>query len=442
MENILSLRQKRAELGKAMSAAVADPEKYEAAVKEFTEHEGLLARTEDAHRREAALAAEALAVATSTPAPLAAVSTTTLRPTPGLESPEGPMKFKNLGEQLLAVRAAMDPSQAPGMRKVDRRLAPLAAPTGASESINADGAFLVQQDFMEGIFSRSYQTGEILKRVTRIQVGGNGFGFNAVDETARTTGNRFGGVQGFWIGEGNAPTSSRPKFRQGQLRMKKLGALFYATDELLSDATALGSFASMALEQELKFLAELSIFSGAGAGQPLGILNSPALVTQAAEGGQAATTINTQNVLKMWGRLWAPSRDKAIWVVNQDCLQQLGQLVLGGNATGVGQPLMIQPGQFGNAGPFGQMMSIPVIPLEYCSTLGVVGDIMLLDLSQYLLADKGEPQSAVSIHVNFTSDETVFRFIYRLDGQPMWQNVLTPLNGTNTLSPFIALAAR
>ncbi len=87
-------------------------------------------------------------------------------------------------------------------------------------------------------------------------------------------------------------------------------------------------------------------------------------------------------------------------------------------------------------------MGRPVIPLEYCATLGTVGDIMLADWSQYAVIDKGAIQSASSMHVQFTTDEMAFRFTYRIDGQPTWDSALTPFKGSDTQSPFIKLATR
>ena len=88
------------------------------------------------------------------------------------------------------------------------------------------------------------------------------------------------------------------------------------------------------------------------------------------------------------------------------------------------------------------MFGRPIVPLEQCSSLGAVGDIILGDMSQYLLIDKGGINSASSIHVRFLYDESVFRFIYRVDGQPIWNKPITPYKGSNTLSPFVTLAAR
>ena len=68
--------------------------------------------------------------------------------------------------------------------------------------------------------------------------------------------------------------------------------------------------------------------------------------------------------------------------------------------------------------------------------------MILGDFSQYLLIDKGGINAASSIHVRFLYDESVFRFIYRVDGQPIWNKPITPYKGSNTLSPFVALAKR
>jgi hypothetical protein len=81
-------------------------------------------------------------------------------------------------------------------------------------------------------------------------------------------------------------------------------------------------------------------------------------------------------------------------------------------------------------------------PIEYCSTVGTEGDIVLADPSQYTIIEKGDIQYATSIHVAFLTDEQAFRFIYRVDGQPVDDKPITPFKGTNKQSPFITLATR
>jgi len=67
---------------------------------------------------------------------------------------------------------------------------------------------------------------------------------------------------------------------------------------------------------------------------------------------------------------------------------------------------------------------------------------MLVDLSQYILIDKaGGIDIASSIHLKFDTDEVAFRAIFRCNGQPKWTAALTPFKGSNTLSPFVAVAS-
>jgi HK97 family phage major capsid protein len=106
-----------------------------------------------------------------------------------------------------------------------------------------------------------------------------------------------------------------------------------------------------------------------------------------------------------------------------------------------GSPIYMPPGGL-SASPYGTLFGRPMLPIEQASTVGTVGDILLLDPTQYIMGDKGGMQSASSVHVRFIYDESVYRFTLRTDGQPLWNSALTPAKGSNTLSPFVALATR
>lgn len=355
----------------------------------------------------------------------------------GDETGNDPNRFKNFGDQLQAVyRAASEGSS--GI-PIDQRL--VRAPSGSSEGSPGDGGFLVQTDFAEGIIARAYEMGAVSSRIIRIPIsaGSNGVKINGIDETSRANGSRWGGVQLYWQGEADARVGSRPKFRQIELDLKKLTGLWYATDELLQDTTALTAIANQAFSEEFMFAIEDSVYRGTGAGMPLGFLNSPCKITVAKEKGQAAGTIVYENILNMWSRMWARSRTSSIWTINQDCEPQLFALnqVIG---TG-GVPVYLPPNGISGQS-YGTLFGRPVIALEYNEALGTEGDICLCDFSQYLMADKGGVQAASSMHVRFLYDEQVFRFTYRADGEPAWHAALTPYKGTATKSPFITLATR
>lgn len=351
--------------------------------------------------------------------------------------------FGSLGEQLQAIYSASIHRHRP----YDARLkyetwTEHLAPSGASEGAPSDGGFLVQKDFSAELIRRTYEIGSVLSRVRSIPISANsnGLRINAIDETSRVNGSRWGGVQVFWQNEADTPTAKKPKFRQMELNLKKLIGIAYATDELLMDAAALEAVFMEAFSEEMSFTIEDGIFNGTGSGQLLGILNSGALVKVATESGQATKTILKENLDKMWSRAWGRGRLNSVWYINQDIEPQLFSLSQVVGTAGV--PVYMPPGGL-SASPYATLYGRPVIPVEYMATLGTVGDIVLFDPSQYLMIDKGKMQSASSIHVRFINDETTFRFVYRTDGQPIWYLPLTPKSGSaNTLSPYVALASR
>jgi len=195
-----------------------------------------------------------------------------------------------------------------------------------------------------------------------------------------------------------------------------------------------------AFAEEFAWLLDDAILNGTGAGQPLGIMQSPALVSVAIETGQATDTVVWQNVSKMWSRLWSRSKSNAVWLINQDIEPQLYSMSL---AVGTGGVPVYMPAGGASGAPYGTLFGRPVLEVEQTATLGGVGDIVLADLSQYLMIEKGGVESASSIHVKFETDQTTFRFVMRVDGQPAWNAALTPATGSgNTLSPFVTLATR
>lgn len=315
------------------------------------------------------------------------------------------------------------------------------APTGAGEVDPTGGGFLVQTDFAEAIFMLAHDMGEIFGRVNQIPISANanGLKINAVDETSRATGSRWGGVQSYWAGEGTQPSASKPKFRRVEFDLKKLMSLMWITDELLQDSTALTSIAGQAFSEEVMFMTEDAIWEGTGAGQPLGIVNAPATIAVAKVNGQTNGTIVKENLDSIWARCWARSRKNSVWLINQDCEPQLNQL---NQAVGTGGQLVYLPPGGLSAAPYASLYGRPVIATEYNAALGTPGDIALVDLSQYTLIDKGGVQAASSMHVAFLTDEQVFRITYRVDGKPMWVAAMQPFKGSLTKSPFVTIAQR
>jgi HK97 family phage major capsid protein len=330
-----------------------------------------------------------------------------------------------------------------------------------NEAVPNEGGFLVGADVSEKIYQRTYLTGEITRRCQRqpISANSNRMKLRIVDEDSRADGSRMGGVLAFWANEADTFMATKPRFREIELFLNKLTALVFATDELLNDAPALEAWIMNNLPTELSFRVEDALFLGTGAGQPAGIFNSAAFLSLSP--GGTANVVTGADVEAMWARFWHPglknsiasysstnltggnvgSLPAAAWFIDQSVIPQLFSMQVG---TGNGPAVILlyhPPGGNPLYGPYGELLGLPVIPTEHNAVLGTVGDIVLADMSQVLLADKGAPEVAASMHVRFVQGEMAFRFTYRVDGQTTWKKPLTPKNGGPTLSPFLGLAS-
>jgi HK97 family phage major capsid protein len=355
---------------------------------------------------------------------------------PGIVVGDAPedRKFESFGEQLQAVhRAGLGEYRDPRLGAEER------AVSGHSEGVPADGGFLVQSDFASEIFRIAHDEAEFLSRCRKTPVKGNGLTMNVVDESSRAAGSRWGGVQAYWKPEAGTATAKKIKFAQMEWKLRKLIAVYYATDELLEDTSALGPLATQAFSEEIAFKIDDSIFRGDGAAMPAGITGAACFIAQDKETGQLADTVVFENLVKMWARLHARSRKNCVWLINQDLLPQLMLMTMDIGTAGV--PVYLPPGGASGA-PYGTIFGRPVIENEFSPVVGDANDIVLADFSQYQVIYKGGLNSAVSAHVKFLEDEMTFRFTYRVDGQALWKSALTPFSAGDTQSPFVGLAER
>ena len=320
--------------------------------------------------------------------------------------------------------------------RMDQRLELRAPTTFGSEGIGADGGHAVPPDFRDEILSRIGGEASLLGRTDQRISSTNTMQFPTDEDAPWST----GGITANWEGEGVVATQSKPVLQQKTVQLNKLRVLVPVTDELLEDAPAMGAYLRKKAPEKMDFKISLAIVQGTGVGQPLGILNSPCLVSIAKESGQSADTIVFENITTMWSRMYAPSRATAIWLINQDIEPQLLTMSFEGTSSSVPAYL---PANGLSATPFATLMGRPVIPTQACETLGDKGDIILSDLGQYLTATKsGGIRAETSIHLWFDYDVTAFKFVMRIAGQPWWSAAVSPRDGSNTLSRFITLDER
>lgn len=454
-------RNRQTELLDAQNAILAKAEgenKRELSVEEGTEMDGLAAEFDrldkEVERRERVLAqtdrlaapqgrvTEPDPIGEEAPAPAPAAQRTVARPAarafevdqPRVR-PQGNHGFNSFGHFAISVMNA-NPKFG---REPDKRLLRAAAPsTYGNEGVGQDGGFAVPPDYRAEIMAKVFAEDSLVGRTDRQRSSSNTITF----PTDMTTPWGTAGIQAYWTAEGATKTQSKPKLEQVTVKAHTLAAIVPVTEELLEDAPAMDGYLRRKTPEVMDFMISNAIVRGSGVGQPLGFLNSAALVTVAAEGGQTADTINAQNVVKMFARMPLNSRQTAVWLINPDAEPQLPLMTLGQ------QPVYLPAGGLSDA-PFGRLLGRPVIPHQVTETVGDLGDIMFVDLNQYLTLTKtGGARDAngmradVSIHLWFDQDIVAFRFTIRIGGQPWWSAATSPRDGTSTQSPFIVLAAR
>lgn len=311
---------------------------------------------------------------------------------------------------------------------------------GMSESTGVDGGVTVMPEFSNTIIDRLYDN-PLWEKTDHYNVSSNNMTFLANAESSRANGSRHGGLRGYWIPEGGSITDTKPTIRGVSLKLNKLAVVVYLTQELIDDSSqALEQYAARKATEEFKFMLGDAVLNGTGAGQPLGIHNSGALVSVAKESGQLAATLETENILKMYSRFYAPNLGNSLWLHNQDIGPELFTMTLGIGAAGV--VTYMPPGGVSGS-PYASLMGRPMLPTEFNSTLGTQGDLTLADLSQVLSISKGGIAQAVSMHVEFLTDQIALRFTMRVDARPWEVAPITPYKGaSNTQSSFVTLDTR
>lgn len=359
-------------------------------------------------------------------------------------------QFKNIGENAIAVsRHVKGLSTHPRIRGLQAMAIAAAksagdevaleaaykAALGSNEAVPSQGEFLLEPTITRDLIKPVHEDGIFSTKVRKLPVGPNSNSgwIPGVDETSRATGSRWGGVRGYHAAEAASLTASQPKFRKINWELHKTTILQYATDELLNDAPMLSAIINQSSAEELNFMVNDDLLNGIGGDRPVGVLQSNALISVS----RAATSaISHADILSMWQRLHPRFRAGAEWYINSEAEPQLDALTFTSGTTGILSPYVRY-----DANGVMNVKGRPVNVTEFNPALGTLGDILLANFDDYLMWEKGAIEAAMSIHVQFLTDQTAFRFIARYDGQTALASPITPYKGTNTQSPFVALLA-
>lgn len=319
-----------------------------------------------------------------------------------------------------------------GDRGAAGQLQAAAPSTFGNENTGQDGGFAIPPQFSQDIWSLSLGEDSLVPLTSNTEITGNSMLFPK-DETTPWGGT---GIQAYWQAEAKAAAESKPLLGSDTLSLHKLMVLVPATNELVEDGFAIGSYLTENAPSRITYKTNEAILYGDGIGKPLGALKGGGVVIQAKDASQAAGTLSAANISNMVSRLLVGELKNAIWLGNPDILTPLEGLTVGN------YPIFL-PLQSASGSSYGMLKGRPLNLSEHASAVGDQGDLSLLSLKGYRTITKaGGIQTATSMHLYFDADAMAFRFTYRINGKPILSKPVTPPKSSNTRSHFVTLAAR
>jgi HK97 family phage major capsid protein len=369
---------------------------------------------------------------------------TTEQPDPAVDARKSNAKFEGWVDYLQAIRKA-NPRQGRGV--VDPRLQWFREDKDESgheskapmvESVGAQGGFLVPAEFRAQLMAAQAEKGIVRQRASIIRMNRRQIDIPVLDQTGTTAGSPhwFGGAAFYWAEEAAEKTVTDFDFRKVQLVAHKLIGYTRASDELVDDsAISLGDFISgpLGFAGGVAWMEDYAFLRGTGAGQPLGVINAGATITVARQQQLGVTYTDLVNMLEDF----LPGAN-GVWVIHQSVMSNL--LTMQDNAGGAGTGTYIW-GSTTDGVP-SRLLGYPVVWTEKVPRIASAGDVGLYDFSYYLIGDRQATTIESTQYDYWRYDQTSWRVVHRVDGQPWLSAPLTLQDGTSQVSPFVILGAK
>lgn len=303
-----------------------------------------------------------------------------------------------------------------------------------TEDSGSAGGYLVPAEFRRELLSANEKMAIVRSRAFVQPMASRTLSIPALDvTTALAAGNNpfFGGVIANWIETDTTKPATEPKFRQLELVAHELAGYTPVGKALLEDsAIALETLLPRLFAQAIAWHEDYAFLRGDGVGKPLGIMNATALKSVTRSGAGAFVLADAA---KMYAN-WMPISDNPaghVWIMNRTVVEKLVVMLDSSNVVFIPNARETVPMT---------LFGIPIVLTHITPTVGTVGDVLLCDLSAYVVGDRNVTDIDSSKDFLFTSNQVTWRFSQRVDGKPWLNNVITLSDATTTVSPFVALA--
>jgi HK97 family phage major capsid protein len=303
------------------------------------------------------------------------------------------------------------------------------------EGTGSGGGWMVPTQYAAEMLDAAMEDSIVMKRAKVYPMTTETMKIAGFDASTNTATSLYGGMTSQWLGETDTGTVTNPVVRKIELHARKLALFTSTSNEIAEDGIRLDGQLSEAMGAGNSWFLDYAFLRGTGVGQPLGVLNDPAIINVTIETAQDADTIVYENLINMLARLHPGCFKNSVWLASTTCIPQLLSLAVPIGLSGQYVPVLKEADGGWN------LLTRPMIFTEKLPTLGDKGDIILADLSQYAIGLRKEISLEKSQHILFMSDQTVWRAITRVDGQGRWNQAFTPANGSSQ-SWCVTLAER
>lgn len=317
-----------------------------------------------------------------------------------------------------------------------------------SERVPSEGGLLIPEGLRAQVMS--YMTRALVRpRATVIEMDAYRVGIPLLDNPSQASGKQaLGGLTFSLVEAGETIPATNPAFGRLVMDARKIAAYLQGVpNELTADAAgAMGDLLARVIAMGLEWYEDdLFIAAGTGAGQPQSLANASCAVSVSRG---TSDTVALPDIASMAQSLhpaalqagMMPGLTAVRWLLSTDVFNQLLEMYL---AIGTPASTAVSPSNWFSlgdgyaTGP--SLLGLPATPTDHQPALGSRGDVILADLSQYVVADR----LAMTVErspsgPSFAADASDFRIRSRVDGR-YWVQSQTTTEAGAVVSPVVVL---
>lgn len=376
----------------------------------------------------------------------------------GRTAPSIPVEHRTHADQRLTEFYKLDRVSDFHDANLSKRGAPVSR-AGTESMVGGSGyGYFVKPELMGSYFEIAMEDSLIEPFVAQIPVGATNeakwlaldqYFIPGIGQTASAS-----GIRVFRKGEITQRASSDAVLREILFKIADLTGITSLSRDLIADnyISAASTIQNLFM-RALAFTKDFEFINGDGVGKPTGIRKSNALLTATRK---SANKIQLEDLQAMQAIFHQSRAKSSMYIAHQSCFTELLTLKFGS-----GLPAFLPNASIDQTSSFsliagtsssdtkfqshGTLLGKPIrFTTDKLEVLGTVGDIMLVDPSQYGVADRQGVEIGVSDQFQFDTDQITYRFKLRNDGKSLWTgpyNSTSPSGANYKTSPYVQLGA-